>query len=148
MSIGPIEGGQDVDLNLAPIIDAFTVLIAFMLVSASFLAIGVLDAGVAAGGKAGDKAKPPAVTIRVHLEEGRNIRLETTGQLSLKLTLKPEGEAWNQGGLQAELAKLKSRFPDVKAAILSADDSVAYEDVVSQMGALRKTYPGVLLGGF
>jgi biopolymer transport protein ExbD len=47
MSVG---GGnsQDADINLAPIIDCFTVLIAFMLVSASFLSIGVLDAGIAA----------------------------------------------------------------------------------------------------
>ena len=41
---------KDFDLNLAPIIDCMTVLITFMLASASFLSIGILDAGVAAAG--------------------------------------------------------------------------------------------------
>ncbi|HTL11945.1 MAG TPA: biopolymer transporter ExbD [Bdellovibrionota bacterium] len=142
MSIGPIEGGQDVELNLAPIIDAFTVLIAFMLVSASFLAVGVLDAGVAAGGKATDKAKPPAITLHLHLQADQKIRLETTGQQTVKLTLTSEDE------LKGQLNKLKTRFPDVKTAILSADDAVAYEDVIKEMAVIRASFPGVLLGGF
>jgi biopolymer transport protein ExbD len=38
---------QDFDLNLAPIIDCITVLIAFILISTSFISIGLLDAGIA-----------------------------------------------------------------------------------------------------
>ena len=50
MSAGNFEGsgGQDFELNLASLIDCFTVLITFLLASASFLSVGILDAGVAA----------------------------------------------------------------------------------------------------
>ena len=37
------SSGQDVDLNITPIIDCFTVLITFLLASASFLSIGFFE---------------------------------------------------------------------------------------------------------
>ena len=41
------KNSLDFELNLAPIIDCFTVLIAFILISASFASINILDAGIA-----------------------------------------------------------------------------------------------------
>ena len=38
------SSGQEVDLNITPIIDCFTVLITFLLASASFLSIGFFEA--------------------------------------------------------------------------------------------------------
>ena len=38
------EGEQDFELNITSIIDCFTVLIAFILTSASFISIGIIDA--------------------------------------------------------------------------------------------------------
>ena len=37
----------DFDLNLAPIIDCFTVLITFLLISASYISINIIEASVA-----------------------------------------------------------------------------------------------------
>ena len=40
------DTSQDFDVNITPIIDSFTVLITFMLASASFLSVGIFDAGI------------------------------------------------------------------------------------------------------
>mgnify|MGYP003351965824 CR=1 FL=1 len=47
-SPGPLDGGQDFELNLASIIDCLTVIIAFLLLSSSFVSYGTLDTAVAA----------------------------------------------------------------------------------------------------
>ena len=48
MSAGGGGGEGDVELNLAPIVDCFTVLIAYLLVSMSFISLSIFEAGVAA----------------------------------------------------------------------------------------------------
>src|SRR5690349_6182731 len=56
-----IEGGsnQDVELNLAPIIDCFTVLITYLLITASFINLAAMDVGVSATGSASPTDQPP-----------------------------------------------------------------------------------------
>src|SRR3954465_141066 len=76
------DGGQDFDLNLAPIIDCFTVLITYLLVSASFISLTALDVGVAAAGQADPNAVQPKTipfNLSVQLAESRAIALKITG---------------------------------------------------------------------
>jgi len=49
------SNSQDVDINITPIIDCFTVLITFLLASASFLSIGCFE--VSTPGNAADAAQ-------------------------------------------------------------------------------------------
>lgn len=146
-------GSQDFDLNLAPIIDCLTVLITFMLASASFLSIGLLDAGVAAAGAtaATDQAPPP-VNIAIEIGKSSDFVVKVTGKESLTIPIasgsqKPDG-AYNYEALTAQLAQLQGKWPMVKAVTLSADNSVEYKDVIKAMDVVRKTMPVVLLGGF
>ncbi|RYZ61531.1 MAG: hypothetical protein EOP09_19835, partial [Proteobacteria bacterium] len=60
-------GSLEFDLNLAPIIDCFTVLITFLLVSASFLSVSIFDAGFTPVEQMGDTTPPP-ITIQVMVE--------------------------------------------------------------------------------
>ena len=148
MSAGMNSGnGQDFDLNLAPIIDCFTVLIAFMLVSASFLSIGLLDAGVAGGAVQSD-AKPPSVDVTITLKAGHRIEIQTGGKSNEKYTLTEAKGEWDYDTLNSKLDNLKKRWPDVSAITLTAEDGVEYQDIVSTMEKLRKQMPFVMLGGF
>lgn len=144
MSAGASSGGgQDFDLNLAPIIDCFTVLITFLLVSASFLSVGLLDAGVAAAGaQQASNATPPPVNIAIELKAGGSLVIEVTGKASHKTTVK------ELGALSKELAALKAKWPAVTAATISADNAVEYKEVVKTMETTRKHLPAVMLGGF
>lgn len=139
---------QDFDLNLAPIIDCFTVLITFMLASATFLSIGILDAGITAAGAAGTPSSPPPINVSIDLKRGNTISLKVTGKENRTLTFAPKNGSWDHAALAAELSAIKSRWPAVDAATLSGDDSVEYQDIVKSMEITRKTLPAVLLGGF
>jgi biopolymer transport protein ExbD len=141
------EGGQDVDINLAPIIDCLVVIVTFLLASSSFLAIGVLDAGIAAGVPA-PNAAPPSVLVTVELKVDQALVVKVEGKESRKIEIPSQGGAWDGERLTKELAGLKSRWSDLGGVTLAADESVAYEDVVRNMDTIRQTVPAVLLGGF
>ncbi len=150
MSAGPIEGsqGQDVELNLAPILDAFTVLITFMLASASFLSIGILDAGVSAPSAAPLDTTPPPVNISVTIKGHDKLTIEVTGKVKQTLNLAPTAQGLNFEELKVQLTQLKKTWPTVDALTLSADNSVEYRKIVKAMDESRKIIPVVLLGGF
>src|SRR5882672_8122358 len=80
---------QEVELNLAPIIDCFTVLITYLLVTASFLSLAALDVGVSATGTgtppppAADNTPPPMVMSLEALANG-DIKINVRGGVSGK----------------------------------------------------------------
>jgi biopolymer transport protein ExbD len=143
------SGSQDFDLNLAPIIDCLTVLIAFMLASASFLSIGILDAGVAAAGAtATDNATPPPVNIAIELGSDHNFTVKVSGKATSSTPIAKKGSEWNYDELVQNLKHLKAQWPTVNAVTLSAENTVEYQNVVKSMEVIRQEMPVVLLGGF
>lgn len=143
------SGSQDFELNLAPIIDCFTVLITFMLASASFLSIGIFDAGIAAAGaQAEQKTTPPPINITIELNEKNVMKLKLTGKETRTISIPSEGEAWDYEKLTQNLQSLKDKYPTVNAVTITANDSVAYQEIVGSMEKVRKVMPMVLLGGF
>lgn len=140
-SSGGRGGSQEVDLNIAPIIDCFTVLIAFMLASASYLSIGILDAGVSAGATAATDTTPPPIQITLELAPDSKLTLKVTGKAQ-------STRALNLADLTPALSELKAKWPNVSALTLNATDLITYKDVVKTMEVARKTIPVVLLGGF
>ena len=142
------SGGQDFELNLASIIDCFTVLIAFMLASASFLSIGILDAGVAAAGAQAAPGTPSPVNITVELGEAGKLSLKLTGKANSTQVIAAQAGKADYASLTRSLASVHGKYADVNALTLTADNSVQYKDVVKAMEEIRKTIPVVLLGGF
>src|SRR4051812_20415125 len=147
MNMGSGESNsQDFELNLASIIDCFTVLITFMLASASFLSLGIMDAGVAAAGATQNAGTPPPINITVELKPGHQMVVAVTGKLTSNTPIQARGTDWNYDDLTQNLGALKAKFNDVNAVTLTADNATEYRDVVKTMEVLRKSMPAVLLG--
>lgn len=157
MSVGALPGAsggargaqsQDFELNLASIIDCFTVLIAFMLASASFISIGILDAGVAAAGAQANPSAPPPVNLTVELKEQHQIQIKVTGKETKTITVLAKEGTWNFDEMSGHLKAFKEKWPAVSAATLAAENQIEYNDVIKSMELVRKNLPNVLLGGF
>ena len=140
---------QDFDLNLAPIIDCFTVLIAFVMISTAFASVGILDAGIAAGGRAPIEIKAPDVRLKVDLNADGAIELHLTGKdtRAFMVPALPEGQR-DMAMLARRVEEIKSRWPSLGQVRLASDNTVAYQDVVTSIETIRKTIPGVALDGF
>lgn len=154
MSAGSLPGGgggrgrhaeSDFDLNLAPIIDAFTVLIAFMIASASFLSIGILDAAVTAGGQ---EAQAGAENVQL-----LDVELRADGAFSLRLeggrgSSAPEViPSRDFDAFAARLAEWKKREPGLKQISVRGADGVQYAEIVRALEIARPLFTTVALGG-
>lgn len=150
MNVGDSSGerSQEFDLNLAPIIDCFTVLITFMLASASFLAIGIFDTSVAAPGQAAKDAKPPSINIEIELTALKEIHFNVNGQTKATKQIPAQGGEYNKEVLVAEVEAYKRKYPDVTSVTLSAADDVQYLQLIAVMDSLKSHIPTTLLGGF
>lgn len=155
ISSGDKKGGmsQDVELNLAPIIDCFTVLITFMLVSASFLSIGIFDAGINAGAST-TTTTPPPISVQVDLKTNFLIEIKVSGKVNKTIPIPTSGKGttpetqWNFANLNSELAQLKQSWPQTDSIVLNASDEIEYKSLVLAMEQITKVIPGIVLGGF
>ena len=145
------EFEQDFELNIASIIDCFVVLIAFVLVSTSFLSIGIIDAEVAGASDAATSS-PEATPAVIELKADHSFVLKSGmfGQTMTKIPalMTAKTAAWNYERLGASLAALATRNPELKSAIVSADNSVSYRDVMASMEVAKGKIAQVNLGGF
>lgn len=142
------ENNPDFDLNLAPIIDCFTVLITFMLISASFLAVGILDAGAGVMTQPVAGETPPPVAVEVQLHDQYRATVKLTGKSTQNYELTAKNGAWDMEGLDKALAEIKAKWPTTDSVVLSANDTVEYLHVIQFMEKIHKTIPGIALGGF
>lgn len=131
----------DFDLNLAPIIDCFTVLITFMLASASFLSITLFDAGFTPSEALADPTPPP-ITIEVRVRE------KGSWQMILKGKENKTADFTSPEDVATALKEVRTRFTTVDSLTLTADDPVPYDSVVKTMEKIRPVVPAMVLGGF
>ncbi len=134
-------GSLDFDLNLAPIIDCFVVLITFMLASASFISISLFDAGFTPAEAVGDP-NPPPITVSLDLKKNGSLQVVTKGSLNSTNTFANPDEA------SEALRQLKEKYPGVESVTVTADPEVEYEAIVKAMEKTRKHMPAMVLGGF
>ena len=136
------SGSQEVDLNITPIIDCFTVLITFMLASASFLSIGFLEAATP-----GNNADPAATEP----DTEAYIKIQPNHLATLKMNYSLSFDLGNKEGLEkfdAEFKKLNDSNAKVNQVLLTAEDDVEYASIAEVMDHLNQTKFPVVVGEF
>jgi biopolymer transport protein ExbD len=140
-------GEQDFELNLASIIDCFTVLITYLLISASFISLGVLDVSVTS---AAPSTETPPLTPPLDL----NVLISATGVIQIKVT-GPKTESRSIAGKEGQLdlaslmeyvKSLKTEWPALDTVTLAADDGVEYHEVVKTVESMRRQLASVVFG--
>ena len=154
MSAGGGGGEGDVELNLAPIIDCFTVLIAYLLVSMSFISLAIFEAGVAATGPAPASEVQPEVppevplTFAIAISEGNKIEMKLSGgkeNVNLTFPIEPKGAAADYEAIDKKIEELKVTYPTLKEANISAEPTIRYKAIVKVVEAVKKALPKVFL---
>jgi len=136
---------QDFELNIASVIDCFTVLITYLLVSASFISISAMDIDIAGAGDA-PQTEPPPVSIAVELENNFSLVIKVTGAEKDQWLVEAKDGSWDTDSLSAKLMAIHEKWPTVQSALLGADDALEYREVVKVVEAARKAIPSITLG--
>lgn len=154
MSAGGGGGDGDVELNLAPIIDCFTVLITYLLVTASFISLAAVDVGVSATGTAAppteENPAPPPMVMTLELATTGDVEIAVRGGVAnkeYKFRVPAKGGQRDDEGLIARLEDVKSRWPSLKEASVSAEPTVVYKDVVRVIRKIQEAMPKVFIAG-
>ena len=148
MSISTEGSEQDFDLNIAPIIDCFTVLIAYLLISASFVSMGFFDVGVSTTSEVTTPTQPlePQEFMSVELGPANALVLHLRGPETSSITVPAKSGTRDYDALLSAVSSAKSRWPNLTDASVTADSRVQYREVIRAIEALKKQMPKVFVG--
>lgn len=140
------SSGQEVDLNITPIIDCFTVLITFLLASASFLSIGFFETNTPGNASDPTQGEPDTeLVVKINSNHVAEFKLKGKRNETVTFNLSDESSLAN---FDAKLAQIKTGEIKVNQVLLSADDKVDYQELSGVMGHINKANLPVVVGEF
>jgi biopolymer transport protein ExbD len=143
-----IEGGKggkrngNFELNLVPVIDLMSVLITFLLITAVWTQVSMIQIGSSIYGKKSDttpSVPPPLsdVVVKVDVKATGYVLTISKQVISMPLV---DGK-FDDAGLIAQLQRVKQLYPEKQDAVIAIADEIPYE-------ALITTMDDVLIAGF
>lgn len=140
---------QEVDLNIVPVIDCFTVLITYLLVAASFLSLSALEVETASSSDLAPMttAEPPASLV-IDLLSDKTIKIQSLGG-PLKgfqpVVIPKNGKDWDWGTFNDRLQKIQKRWPSITDVTVNAEKKVIYKDLVRSVEGAKAKFKKVYL---
>lgn len=138
----------DTELNLVPIMNLFTALIPFLLLSAAFIQVKVINASVPVIDDGSDVADPAAderpVVVNVQITPA-GYEVSAAGDLlsekelaAYKRAFRKNRGGYDKAGLAKHLSAIKSRHPKSDTVIIVPDKKIRYEEIISVMDTARE----------
>lgn len=129
-----LHRGRGEDLNLVPMIDIFTVLVTFLLMTAVFYRTVILELNLPTSQV---ESTPPPQGLQLEVLV-RKAKLEVADRNSGLLTEFPNGaEGYDVGKLSEYLTRVKTRFPEKLDATILLEPDIPYDALVQVMDAVR-----------
>jgi biopolymer transport protein ExbD len=121
------------ELMLVPMIDIFTVLVTFLLMTAVFSRIAIVELNLPSA------ASAPAATVpQFRLEViVRQQGFELTNGTSVIAAIPKQADAYDMKALSELVASLKEDHPDVDDASVLLEPEIPYDDLIQVMDAVR-----------
>ena len=136
-----IEGGKsggrqkNIELNLVPVIDLMSVLITFLLITAVWSQVSMIQIGSSLYGKKSDTQPSPTpppnadVVLKVDVKEVGYVL--TVGKQVISLPM--VNEQFDDAGLVAQLQRVKQLYPEKVDGIVTVADAIPYEQLIKAM---------------
>lgn len=135
------------ELNIVPFIDLMSVCIIFLLLTAVWTQVSMIQIGSSVYGKRTDdqESKPPPrpeINLEVLVNHSGYIVEIGRNRISVPQITSMDGEMeHDQRSLILHLQDIKDKYPDKKDAMIAVDETLAYQDLIQGMDSL-------LLAGF
>ena len=126
-----------VDVNIVPFIDLMSVLIIFLLITAVWSQVSMIQIGSSIYGKKSEQESvkpPPRAEVPFRLDvKPFGYRIVVGRQTSV---INKVNNAYDQGKLLEELKKIKELYPDKSDAVITMSDELPYEHLIGGMDSL------------
>jgi biopolymer transport protein ExbD len=124
------------ELLLVPMIDIFTVLVTFLLMTAVFSRTVILELKLPSQSTEAIPL-PPGLKLEVHLRQNMvQVADSNTGPLKT-FPRNDRSEPYDLAGLSAFLQEIKARYPDMTDATLLLEPDIPYDSLVQVMDTMR-----------
>lgn len=126
---------KNIELNLVPFIDLMSVLITFLLITAVWTQVSMIQIGSSLYGKKSDTQPAPTpppnadVVLKVDVKEMGYVL--TVGRQVISLPM--VNEQFDEAGLVAQLQRVKQLYPEKVDAVVSVADAIPYEQLIKAM---------------
>lgn len=143
-ALGRENNFEEDDLNIMPVMNLFLILVPFMLLTAVFVKISILEFSLPTAdtpaSEINKQENNPIVTIIAITENG--FRLKTKG-LQIPIIYK-EGENFNYAVLVENLKKIKSMNQQAEDIIIAPQATIKYEIIIKVMDRCRENgFPNI-----
>lgn len=133
---GKSSGRQkNIELNLVPFIDLMSVLITFLLITAVWTQVSMIQIGSSLYGKKSETQPSPTpppnadVVLKVDVKEAGYVL--TVGKQVISLPM--INNQFDDAGLVAQLQRVKQLYPEKVDAVVSVADVIPYEQLIKAM---------------
>ncbi len=135
-SVGP----ESPELNIMPFIDIFSMLNTFLLVSAAFIGLGILEVQVPFLSNSSEVKEPPSrsFNIRVDVADAEiKVTSEWTEQPYEKNVKTFKVDAADIDLFHQEMIALRTKVPENDKVTVFSDDTVKYEILIKAIDAIK-----------
>ena len=137
------------ELNIVPFIDLMSVCIIFLLLTAVWTQVSMIQIGSSVYGKRqddqDDSKKPPRPEVNLEVlvdKRGYTVIIGQETPVSIPRAAGNDGQLeYDQRNLILVLRGVKNKYPDKKDALIALEDDLVYENLIQGMDSL-------LLAGF
>jgi biopolymer transport protein ExbD len=124
------------ELNITAFMNLMVVLVPFLLMTAVFSHITILDINLPPPGSGQDKkVKNPPFELRVTIRKNALILSDNKGGLIKRMPIRKEGH--NYALLKETLKQVKARFPDKTNITILSEPNTPYNDMIQVMDSSR-----------
>lgn len=131
------EKSTNVELNLVPFIDLMCVCITFLLITAVWTQVSMIQLGTSVYGKSSNEAQATpqkSIDVAFRLDVTKNAYILNLGLDVVRITNTSQGH--DQITLLDELEKIRTLYPDKSDAVISMENSLSYNLMVQTMDKL------------
>lgn len=137
------KGGEQIELNLVPMMDTFVVLIAFLLYTMAFIVMTSVETPLptASPTEVAEKLKEKPLQLTISFREDEvEIWSPFKKVDSKKIPNTPEGTP-DVMAIHQRLVEVKQQFPNEKQVVLAPTGSISYDSLVASMDGIRLLDP-------
>ncbi len=143
------ERKRDVELNVTPVLNVFLILIPFLLLTAVFVRIAILELALPSIGKKSQQAQteqPKQIVLNMLSIDEKGFQLKTTG-MNFPRIPRRNGE-YDFEALARQLKRVKQKYAESEDVIIAPASSVTYDIIVHVMDTCRENgFPNISISG-
>jgi len=124
-----------VELNITAFMNLMVVLVPFLLMTAVFTHLTILELNLPSGASSDKKNDKPTFELRVTIRKNELVLSDNKGGVIKRIPKLKDGH--NYLSLKNVLKQVKARFPDKTNATILSEQTTPYENLVKVMDAVR-----------